>query len=170
MDNWETTSHCRKVVFLAAIAERAVSACERGRCHADATPKKSPQKSETRMVNRIMRRSSCTVLRKGRSSGAIARKKRNSISATAHPITAPAADRTNASVRNWRVSRARLAPSAERTANSCSRLAPRATNRPATFAHEISSTAKTAPSRSHAIRRTSCIWRSRRDRTLRWKS
>src|ERR1700691_4485482 len=65
MDSWETTSHPRKVVFATAIDERPASACERGRCHEDATPKKIPQKNETRTVTRIMRTFRWTVLRKG---------------------------------------------------------------------------------------------------------
>ena len=48
------------------------------------------------------------------------------------------------------MSRLRLAPSAERTANSLSRASPRAENKLATLAQAINSTANTAPRSTHA--------------------
>ncbi len=70
----------------------------------------------------------------------------------------------------WRASRPRLAPKAERMANSLSRAAARAMSRLITFAQAISRTASTALNKIHATNRTSCIWRSRRDRTRRCTS
>ena len=83
--------------------------------------------------------------------GAMAMKKPQQPSARAHPASAPAMEIEALPSDVWRTSRARLAPNAERTASSRCRVAPRAINRLATFAHAISSTAKTAPSRTHAL-------------------
>ena len=97
-------------------------------------------------------------------------KTRSRPSANAHPVIAPATDSRSDSVNAWRASLRRLAPRAERTASSRCRTAPRAMSRLATLAQAINSTASTAPRRTHAVMRTSCIWRSRRERTFRWKA
>ena len=56
------------------------------------------------------------------------------------------ADSSTPSVRNWRTMRPRPAPSAIRTAISGRRTEPRASRRPATLVHAISSTSNTAAS------------------------
>lgn len=67
-----------------------------------------------------------------------------------NPAADPAKKSKAASVSVCRMSRARLAPSAERIASSRSRAAPRAIIRLATFAQDISITASTDPSNIHA--------------------
>ena len=61
------------------------------------------------------------------------------------PSAAPAPASRALSTSNWRTMRLRLAPSAARSARSCSRRASRASIRFATFAHAIKSTKPTAP-------------------------
>ena len=64
------------------------------------------------------------------------------------PTPPPSAASNTLSVRNCRVSRERLAPSARRKAISFCRTAARARSRLATFAHAISRTNPTAPSKN----------------------
>ena len=66
------------------------------------------------------------------------------VRASAAPRAAPINDNSRLSVNNCRMTRPRPAPSARRTAISVERDVPRASRRPATFAHAISSTAPTA--------------------------
>src|SRR5204862_94247 len=82
--------------------------------------------------------------------------KRASSAQTASRIPAPAPRGASSalSVRSWRTTRARPAPSAQRTAISRDRAAPRASRRFATLAQAISSTSRTAPIR------TSSGWRA----------
>ena len=58
---------------------------------------------------------------------------------------APAKDSTVGSVSSWRMIRARVAPSARRSARSRRRAAPRPSSRPATFAQAIARTSATRP-------------------------
>ena len=64
--------------------------------------------------------------------------------AKAHPSAAPAIASTRLSIRSWRTSRRRPAPSDARTAISFSRAAARARSMFATLLHEISSSSATA--------------------------
>ena len=89
-----------------------------GFCSAGTMPKVAAQSSARSTVNRMMRASSCACARNGRPVGAMATNTRKRISASRQPAAAPAIARSNASVSVCRMSRLRLAPSAERTASS----------------------------------------------------
>ena len=67
--------------------------------------------------------------------------------ATSRPAAPPASDSKVLSVRSWRISCPRPAPSAARTASSRSRRSRRASERFATLAHAMSSTSAVVPSR-----------------------
>ncbi len=73
--------------------------------------------------------------------------------ASATPSTPPRSARTVLSVRSWRASRPRPAPSAWRTASSCPRRTARARARLATFAHAIRSTSAVVPMRISSVGR-----------------
>jgi hypothetical protein len=74
--------------------------------------------------------------------------------ATTSPSAPPATPSTTDSVSNWRTSRPRPAPIAERTASSRWRAAPRASNRFATLALAMRSTKPTAPTSTSSAGRT----------------
>jgi len=65
--------------------------------------------------------------------------------ASAMPIAPPAVASTRLSMRSWRASRLRVAPSAARTPISRERPAARPSSRPATLTHASSSTVAAAP-------------------------
>ena len=67
------------------------------------------------------------------------------------PNAAPLIDNTSDSVSNCRMMRERPAPTAARTANSCSRAVPRANNRIETLPHPIASNKATEPSNSPSV-------------------
>ena len=144
---------------------RAASAAALGFSSAGSIPNNAAHSKETTTVNKTIRRSSRAAARNGTPVGATAMKTRSRISASTHPAAAPAIASMTASVSVWRISLPRLAPSADRTASSRSRAAPRAENRLATLAQAISSTANTAPSNTHAALYASAICRSRIERT-----
>ena len=75
--------------------------------------------------------------------------------ASAIPSAPPTMESRQLSVSNCRSTRAQLAPSAARIANSRLRAAARASNRFATFAHAINKTSPTAPNNVRSIPLTS---------------
>jgi len=77
--------------------------------------------------------------------------------AMSNPNIAPSAASSRLSVRSWRASRARRAPSAARTANSPPRCAPRASSRFVTFTHAITISSSTAPSTASSAGRDSRV-------------
>ena len=167
---WPTTKLLRSTVRVRNFAARAARATTRGVCSAGNRPESAPQSSDSKIVNSAMRRSRPARSRNGTPVGARSTKTRSSPSASAIPAAAPASESRAASVSVCRIKRPRLAPSAERTANSRSRPSPRTIIRLATFAQAISSTANTEPSSIHAIDCASCVSRSRSERMLKWKS
>ena len=82
--------------------------------------------------------------------------------ATSRPSVPPRTARKRLSVRNCRINRARLAPSAMRTAISLCRVAVRAVVRLATLAQAIRRTKPTAPNKIRSGRRVSPTTCSRR--------
>ena len=79
--------------------------------------------------------------------------------AAARPAAPPARASRTLSVRSWRTTRHRPAPSAARMASSRRRPPARISSRLATFAHATSSTSATAPSRtSSGWREVRVIW------------
>ena len=73
--------------------------------------------------------------------------------ASSSPNAPPRAASVTLSVSIWRISRARVAPTAARMAISRSRTVARASSRLATFTHAISSTKPTAPARISRVGR-----------------
>ena len=90
-------------------------------------------------------RSSRTSARWRIDSGAAASSRSSDQMESSTPQTVPASASNALSVRSWRTSRDRGAPSAVRTAISLLRAAPRASIRFATFAQAMSRTSRTAP-------------------------
>ena len=88
--------------------------------------------------------------------GIIASKTFNMLSASSIPAIDPNPDKVRLSVRNCANTRARVAPSDERTATSLCRAVPFASSRLATFAQAIKSTNPTAPINSQRLRISSC--------------
>src|SRR5215472_9820900 len=122
-----------------------------GARHAGASPNSKPLKTDTPTANRSTRQSTWTSSMRGKSPG---QKVRNGLSPTLAnmtPSSPPARPRSALSVRLCRTKRPRLAPSATRMANSRSRETARASIKLATFAHAISSTRPTAPSKSQSV-------------------
>ena len=76
--------------------------------------------------------------------------------ATINPAAPPTHDRTTLSTTSWRMTRARLAPSAIRSAISFCRSTARASSRLATLAQAISRTSATAPVSSTSAGRMFC--------------
>ena len=89
----------------------------------------------------------CRAADRGSSLGTMSAKSRVPQKARIRPKPQPTRDRSMFSVRSWPIRRPRPAPVAARSASSFWRAVPAASRRLATFAHAISSTKLTAPSR-----------------------
>ena len=125
------------------------------RWNTGASPKRTPATMETRKVNSNTDASSPTSLSRGMLSGLVASRSLTPTAPAIKPTTPPTIDRTMLSVRNCRMSRARPAPSAVRTAISFRRDSALASNRLPTFAQAMSKTNPTAPSSTNSAGRTS---------------
>ncbi len=108
------------------------------------SPNAIPTASATATVNRSTRRS-MVVPRPAISGGDSRRSAPAAHFARTNPATAPAVERTSASVNSCRTIRARSAPTARRNARSRRRAAPRPRSRLATLAQAIARTNATAP-------------------------
>ena len=114
---------------------------------AGAVPNSRPVRMETSAVKPSTRKS--VVTPRGMVPGASeARISRRPTHPSPTPRVPPAVERSTLSVSNCRITRTRPAPRADRTATSVRRAGPRASCRPATFAHAINSTKATAPWRT----------------------
>ena len=111
---------------------------------AGAVPNSRPATTDTAAVNASTAPSTPTSASPGTLRGTSAGAARTIPAATARPAVPPATLRTTLSVSSWRTIRPRPAPSAPRTASSRRRAIPRASSRPATLAHAISSTSPVA--------------------------
>ena len=124
-------------------------------CHAGARPNTRLAASEMPRAKASADASTVTSSRRGRSGGASA----TSVVTPTRAISAPAIPATTASttlsVRSWRTSRARPAPTAARTTISRPRAEARASSRLATLAQAMSRTKATAPSRTKSVCRVS---------------
>ena len=138
----------------------------RAPCHAGAKPNVIPVSNEINRVKASTRPSIATLSMRGTFGGRIdmdvCRLAHASISPAAQPIPVS----TRLSVKNCRINRPRLAPSAARMAVSALRRVARAKSRLATFEHAISKTSATAPSSSHRVDWTSPKTASVSDSTL----
>ena len=122
---------------------------------AGASPKRTPVKSVAPSVKPSTGRSRLVSPKRGTSCGMRDESRATPQSAKSRPSRPPTHASSVLSVSNWRMMRARLAPSATRTAISRPRPAARASNRFATLAHAIKSTNPTAPSRTSKVGRKS---------------
>ena len=136
-----------------------------GRRSADARPNRMPETSDTPSAKSKTRTSIVACSSRGMPSGAMETNMRSRSWANQHPPRPPSTPSSRLSVSACRAKRERVAPRAVRTANSRARLVARARSRFATLVHATSSTARTAPRRTHEAARESCICRSRRERT-----
>lgn len=132
---------------------RSPKSSERATCHAGAAPKSSPVATATSTVYRSTSGWIPMRIQYVGSSGIVAMFTRSIQAASTTPTTAPARASSTLSVSSWRTMRPRPAPIAVRTAISRLRSAARASIRFATFAHAMSSTKATAPSRRTISRR-----------------
>ena len=124
-------------------------------CAAGNTPNSSPVPTASAIANRITVRSTAIASRRGMPSGFIPIRTSTPQTASSRPRPAPSRLSSRLSVSSCRTSLERPAPSAVRMAISDPRAAARARSRLATFAHAISSTKPTAPSRSSIALRMS---------------
>ena len=119
--------------------------------HAGASPKSTPQATAVTIVKASTRRS---MARSSHVASPPADRKPISTRvpqlANSTPSAAPSSERSIASVSIRRISRARPAPSARRTAASCCRTVARASSRFATLAHAMSSTSATTTIRTRS--------------------
>ena len=127
-------------------------------------PKSTPTSTAAAAQNATTRASKVTVTDAGRTPAGITAGAAARIAApTAAPSTPPTAASTRLSVSNWRTTRPRPAPSAERIASSRDRAVARASSRLATLAQQMSSTKPTTPRNSIEVTRRSLpmiAWRT----------
>ena len=141
-------------------------ASRRDSCSAGRRPKAIPVKRDTPSAKANTRPSMPIVSTRGMLEGLSATSTRIPQAASPSPAAPPASASARLSVRNWRTSRERLAPSAVRTATSFWRAAARASSMWATLAQAIRRTNATAPSSTRSPGRTSPTTVSSSERTV----
>ena len=114
-------------------------------CSAGARPKATPVASVSSAANANTVASRPTSLTRGAFDGASETSPPTAQTPNTSPTAPPRPARSTLSVSSCRTTRARVAPSATRTASSRPRAEPRASSRFAMFAHAIRSTKPTAP-------------------------
>jgi hypothetical protein len=133
---------------------RTVCTSRREARSAGASPNRIADNTQTANVNARAARPMPTSFTLGTPCGPRSRTQCKARNATAMPKAPPVNARSTLSVSNWRTIRARVAPSAVRTAISFWRATPRDSCRFARLTHAISRTKATAPSNRYNVRRT----------------
>ena len=116
-------------------------------------PNSRPAASDSPRVNARVMPSMPTSSSRATSPGTRAGTARSTRAAAASPSTPPPAPSSALSVRSWRKSCQRLAPSAAQTASARRRVTPRASSSPATLVQAISSTRAVAAVRARSAGR-----------------